>query len=67
MKLALDGTTVVVTGRVFPPSESLRESTEEILSKAYDAVEREKQRKDAAHNSLVEQYAKAAGVPVVED
>jgi hypothetical protein len=66
LSIKLDGASVIVSGRIYPPSETLRESTEKLLSEAYDAVERDKQCKEASRKSLVEQYAKAAGVPVVE-
>jgi hypothetical protein len=66
LSLSLDGPTVTVSGRVFPPSKTLATETSKILSEAHDSVEERNQRAEAAHKSLVDQYAQAAGLPVVE-
>lgn len=60
LSLRLEGATVIISGQVIPPSETLRKNTEEFLSSAYEAVEREKQCEEASHKLVVEQYAKAA-------
>ena len=66
LSLSLDGPTVTVSGRVFPPSKTLAADTSNILSEAHDAVEERNQRAEANHKSLVDQYAQAAGLPVVQ-
>ena len=66
LRLSLDGPTVIVSGSVFPPSEGLADSTSKILSDAHDAVEQRHKLKADGHKHLVDQYAKAAGLPVVE-
>ena len=66
LRLSLDGATVIVTGSVWPPSGTLVDSTTKILSDAYDDVVKAHELEAANHKSLVDQYAKAYGLPVFE-
>lgn len=66
LRLSLDGATVVVSGSVFPPSSSLAVSTAEILSDAHNAVIQAHELEAANHKNLVDQYAKAYGLPVFQ-
>ena len=66
LSLSLDGPTVTVSGSVFPPSKTLAAETSRILSEAHDAVEQRHKLEEANHKALVDQYAEAAGLPVVE-
>lgn len=57
---------LVVSGTVWPPRDSMFKNTEELLAHAYETVKQAKDSEEASHKSLVDQYAKAAGLPVVE-
>lgn len=65
VRLSLDGATIIVSGTVYPPSKELAANTSKILSEAHDAVEAKKKNEEEAHKALVNQYAEAAGLPVV--
>ena len=66
LRLSLDGATVTVSGSVFPPTKTLAAETSRILSEAHDKVEQRHKLEESEHKTLVDQYAKAAGLPVVE-
>jgi hypothetical protein len=57
---------LVVSGSVWPPRDSMFKNTEELLASAYETVQQAKDREEANHKSLVDQYAQASGLPVVE-
>ena len=57
---------LIVRGSVWPPRDTMFQNTQKLLSDAYDAVQSAKDREEANHKSLVDQYAQAAGLPVVE-
>ena len=57
---------LVVSGSVWPPRDSMFKNTETLLADAYKFIQEAKENEEANHKSLVDQYAKAANLPVVE-
>ncbi len=67
LQLALvDDDVVVVSGTVHPPKAELFEKIAKRLSEAYDQVQTCHQDAATAHRLIVDQYAKAATLPVVD-
>lgn len=66
LRLSLSDGFVIVEGSVWPPSNTIASSTAEILSEAHKEVIKRKDLAEANHKSLVDQYAQAAGLPVIE-
>ncbi|HEX7261123.1 MAG TPA: hypothetical protein VF258_04855 [Luteolibacter sp.] len=66
LKLSLDGTVVIVSGDVFPPGRKLASILSEILTSANDAVMRRHDVEAANHKHIVDQYAKAYNLTVVD-
>lgn len=57
---------LVVYGTVWPPRAALFENVSKLLSDANDDVVKRNELAEANHKSIVDQYAKAAGLPVIE-
>ena len=67
LQLALvDDDVVVVSGTVYPPKAELFEKVAKRLSEAHDQVQKCHQEAATAHQLVVDQYAKAAALPIVD-
>jgi len=63
--LKVESGILLITGAVFPPKESIFTEAAEYLRKAYETVEQRQKNEERAHKSLVDQYAKASGLPIL--
>ena len=57
---------LVVSGSVWPPRDTMFQNTEKLIADAYKTIQEAKDREEDNHKSLVDQYAQASGLPVIE-